>query len=91
MTRFNNMDKIIANQEWLNTDEAKGPETQLLLVDVEGERECVLSSVHQGFIRPIQFDGEKLIYTKNYLGRGITSEFEIEFLSLDRWKSLRKG
>jgi hypothetical protein len=81
--------RFFAVQEWLTTDELEGPETQLLLIDVENERECVLSSTHQGFIKPIQFDGEKLIYTKKYIARGITSEFEIEFLSLNRWRPLR--
>jgi hypothetical protein len=37
---------------------------------------------------PGNFEKEKLIYTKEYRGQGISQEFEIEFVLLDRWDNL---
>ncbi|HEU0294548.1 MAG TPA: hypothetical protein VFR47_17545 [Anaerolineales bacterium] len=76
-------------QEWESTSETQGPKTRLLLIDLETRRECVLSRADGGFILPKQFDHDKLIYTKKYPGKGIENEFEIEFLTLDRWENLK--
>lgn len=81
--------QFFAIQEWESTDEATGPKTQLLLIDLETRRECILSRAEQGFIVPKQFESGKLIYTKKYYGRGVENEFEIEFLALDRWENLK--
>jgi len=76
-------------QEWETVSEALGPQTQLLLIDVENKRECVLSKVEQGFIVPKKFENGKLIYAKEYPGRGVVKEFEIDFLFLDTWKNIK--
>jgi hypothetical protein len=81
--------RFFAIQEWETIFEGRGPQTHLLLIDVEDKRECVLSRADQGFIVPRSFDQDKLIYTKEYYGRGMTTEFEIEFLSLDRWEQIK--
>ena len=81
--------RFFAVQEWESTSETEGPKTRLLLIDLETRRECVLSRAEQGFIIPKQFDNDKLIYTKKYPGKGVENEFEIEFLTLNRWKNLR--
>ncbi len=80
--------RFFAVQEWESTNEETGPKTQLLLIDLEVRRECVLSRADQGFIVPKQFESGKLIYTKKYYGKGVENEFEIEFLSLNRWENL---
>jgi hypothetical protein len=76
-------------QEWETTSEGRGPHTRLLLIDIENKRECILSRAEKGFIIPKKFEHSKLIYTKEYYGGVIVSEFEIEFLSLDRWKNIK--
>jgi hypothetical protein len=81
--------RFFAVQEWESTSETQGPKTRLLLVDLETQRECVLSRADGGFIVPKQFDHAKLIYTKKYPGKGKENEFEIEFLNLNRWENLR--
>jgi len=77
--------RFFAIQEWKTTDEKKGPQTQLLIVDLHTRHECILARAEKGFIIPKQFDDNKLIYTRGYLGSGVTKELEIEFLSLNRW------
>jgi hypothetical protein len=80
--------RFFAVQEWESTSETPGPKTHLLLLDFETRRACVLSRADGGFIVPKQFDRDKLIYAKKYPARGIENEFEIEFLSLNRWETL---
>jgi len=80
--------RFLAVQEWESTNEGQGPKTRLLLFDIEQKRECVLSRAEQGFIVPKKFEGDKLVYAKEYPGKGIVNEFEIEFLSLNRWENL---
>ena len=81
--------RFFAVQEWESTNEGQGPKTRLLSIDVEQKRECVLSRAEQGFIIPKKFEGDKLVYTKEYPGKGIVNEFEIAFLTLNRWEDLK--
>ena len=81
--------RFFAVQEWETTSEGQAPQTRLLLVDLESRRECVLSRAEGGFIVPKQFQDDKLIYTKKYPGKGVENEFEIEFLTLNRWENLK--
>ena len=80
--------KFCAVQEWETTSEGRGPQTRLLLVDLKGRKECILSRAEKGFIVPKLFEDGKLIYTKEYYGPRRSSEFEIEFLLLKSWDKL---
>jgi hypothetical protein len=80
---------FLAIQEWETIHEGHGPRTHLLLVDVENQREGILSRVEKGFIRPQKFEQNKLIYVKEYPARSVTREFEMEFLSWNRWENLK--
>jgi hypothetical protein len=42
---------------------------------------CGLSTAEQDFIIPQKFENDKLIYTKEHRGKGVTEEFEIEILN----------
>lgn len=81
--------RLFAIQEWETISEGRGPQTHLLLIDVDTERESVLSWAEKGFIIPKQFEHDKLIYLKKYFAPPVTREFEIEFLSLSRWEYLK--
>jgi len=80
--------RFFAIQEWETTNEAGGPQTKLLLIDLQKKRECVLSRAERGFIIPRKFEGKRLLYSKEYPGRGVVKEFDIEFLSLERWENI---
>ncbi|WP_234041659.1 hypothetical protein [Persicirhabdus sediminis] len=75
----------MALQEWTTTDYGKGPQTSLVVFDLQDNREVEVSSANKGFISPIKFDGSLLIYKKEYLGKGKTVEYDIEFESLEWW------
>ena len=81
--------RFSAIQEWETIIEGRGPQTHLLLIDLETERECILSRAEKGFIVPKQFENDKLIYLKEHFAPRRTREFEIEFLSLSRWENLK--
>jgi hypothetical protein len=80
--------RYFAIQEWETIEEAHGPRTKLLLIDLEARRECILSEAHAGFVVPRTFEDDKLIYEKEYYSQGVVKEFEIEFLALARWQDI---
>jgi hypothetical protein len=77
--------RYLAVVEWLTTDYAEGPHTELLLIDFALARQCPLSKANGGFIIPVRFEPPLLIYRKEFLGRGESREYEIAYESLDRW------
>jgi hypothetical protein len=81
--------RYFAVQEWETTSESSGPQTRLLLIDLDLKQECVLSRAERGFIVPQKFEKDKLIYTKEYRQPSIFKEFEIEFLFVDRWDNIK--
>nr|WP_240472584.1 hypothetical protein [Pectobacterium brasiliense] len=83
--------RYLAVQEWLSTAERDGPQTALLCVDVLEERQCQVSQAAGGFIVPMRFEDDKLIYEKQYFGAEINgaTEYEIPFTALPRWSTLR--
>ena len=82
--------KYIALQEWLSTAESQGPQTVLLCLEPHVWRQCRVSTAKDGFIEPLRFEGQKLIYVKehNDMHGQRRNEFEIEFPSLPRWEAL---
>ena len=76
-------------QEWLTTCYRMGPRTALTLFDLSNRKECLISWADRGFIIPLFFDGDTLIYKKEYLDKGIAKEFEIDLNSLDRWEEIK--
>jgi hypothetical protein len=80
--------RYFAIQEWEMISEGGGPQTHLLLIDVETEREGILSRAEKGFIRPKNFEGDKCVYRKEYFAPRRSIEFEIEILSVKSWKNL---
>ena len=80
--------RYFAVQEWQTTFESRGPQTRLLLIDLDLKQACVLSRAERGFVVPRKFEENKLIYTKEYYQQSLIQEFEIEFLSVDRWDNI---
>lgn len=81
--------RYFAVQEWETTSEGRGPQTRLLLIDLELRQECVVSRAERGFIVLQKFEKDKLVYTKEYHQANMIKEFEIEFLSIDRWDNIK--
>ncbi|ACX88239.1 hypothetical protein F6Q07_02385 [Pectobacterium parmentieri] len=83
--------RYLVVQEWLSTAERDGPQTALLCIDVREERQCKVSQATGGFIVPVRFEDDNLIYEKRYFsaGRHGATEYEIRFTDLPRWRALR--
>lgn len=79
-----------AAQEWLTTSDADGPQTLLVCFQPATGRQCKISGLRGGFIKPKEFVGEKLIYSKELYSNGHyqTTEYEIDFKLLPRWEAL---
>jgi hypothetical protein len=82
--------RFLAVHEWLTTSEAEGPKTALVLFDLAEDREVQISWANKGFIAATSFEGDKILYSKWYKGRGVIREFEMEFLTLDRWEPRKR-
>lgn len=80
--------RYLAIQEWLTTDEATGPYTQLLLIDCTLLQESAVSQARKGFIIPKSFEADKIIYVKNYAGEGLIQECEMDLATLKDWRPL---
>jgi hypothetical protein len=76
-------------QEWLTTCYCMGPRTALTLFDLPNRKECLISWADKGFIIPMSFDGNTLVYKKEYLDKGIVREFEIDFRYLSKWEEIK--
>jgi hypothetical protein len=61
--------RYLAAQWWLSTEEGRGPNTVLLLIDWRDRRECAVDQARGGFIAPEHWEGAALVYTKTYYDR----------------------
>ncbi|MEL6732243.1 MAG: hypothetical protein AAFY70_12325 [Bacteroidota bacterium] len=76
----------LALQEWLTTSYPKGPMTALTIVDLSTQRFARISKAEQGFIKPLRFIGESIIFQKEYLTSGKTVEYEINYTHINNWE-----
>jgi len=79
--------KYLALQEWLTTSYQKGPITSLTIVDLNNRRFAKISKADKGFIRPLRFEGELIIYEKEFLETGKKAEYEINLSDIKNWEN----
>lgn len=77
---------FLALQEWLTTDFQKGPITTLTLIDLQKGKFARISTAEKGFIKPIEFTNNIIIFEKEYLANGKTEEYEIELDEIKNWE-----
>ncbi|ARV16254.1 hypothetical protein [Polaribacter sp. SA4-12] len=80
--------KYLALQEWLTTDAQKGPITALTLVNLDTREFARISKTEKGFVKPLRFEKELIIFEKKYLATGKTVEYEINYLQIENWKKI---
>ncbi|MCR9264128.1 MAG: hypothetical protein NXH86_08205 [Flavobacteriaceae bacterium] len=78
--------KYLALQEWLTTDYQKGPITALTIVDLKTRKFAKISKAEKGFIKPLKFQNELIIFEKEYLASGKTVEYEINYEQIKNWE-----
>ena len=79
--------KYLALQEWLTTDYQKGPITALTLVDLKTRKFAKISKAEKGFIKPLKFENDLIIYEKEYFGTDKKGEFEIVLDKIENWEN----
>src|SRR3989339_1070887 len=80
--------RYFAIQEFDRNEYKYGPKTSLVLMAIEENKECLLSKADQGFIIPKYYENDSIVYEKQYHAKGLTKEFEINYLKLDRWRNI---
>lgn len=78
--------KFLALQEWLTTDVRKGPFTALFIIDLEQRKFARVSKAEQGFIVPVKFENNIIVFNKEYYGKGKTIECEIDLSKIEDWE-----
>ncbi len=78
--------KYIAFQEWLTVDYQKGPITALTLVDLENRNIARISRADNGFITPIKFENDVIVFEKEYFETGKKVECEIKLSDIINWE-----
>lgn len=77
--------KYLALQEWLTTDYKIGPITTLTLIDMNNKNYARISKADKGFIKPIKFENDLIIFEKEYFTSGKKVEFEININEIKNW------
>ncbi|MFH6997232.1 hypothetical protein ACHRVZ_04810 [Flavobacterium sp. FlaQc-57] len=78
--------KYLALQEWLTTDYQKGPITILTIINLENRKIAQMSRTDKGFIKPLKFDDNKIIFEKEYFESGNKIEYEIKLEEIKNWE-----
>jgi hypothetical protein len=78
--------KFLALQEWLTTDYRKGPLTVLTIIDLDNRKFARISKADEGFIKPVKFQDNIIIFEKEYLAIGKKVEFEINLNEIKNWE-----
>jgi hypothetical protein len=78
--------KYLALQEWMTTNESDGPWTRLLLFDFQTKLGSHVTGAKGGFVKPIKFEGEKIVYVKEL--QNVRSEFDVKITSITNWEHL---
>ena len=76
----------LALQEWVTINEAEGPWTRLLLINFQTGLGSHVAGAKGGFIKPIMFEHEKIVYLKEL--QNTQNEFEVNIKSIDNWEQL---
>jgi hypothetical protein len=79
--------RYFAAEEWLSTDESKGPHTRLLVVDISARREFHGGQAISGFVQPQRFEDTTLLYDKLYYPHQTVEHFSVD-LAAANWKAI---
>ena len=78
----------LALQEWLTSENKIGPNTSLFIIDVLMKRGSIISNASQGYIKPVKFEGDKIIYIKEYFDPSKVIEYEFKLNDIKGWTKL---
>ena len=82
--------RYLVLSEWRSLSEARGPDTQVVVIDIFDRRECVLDRMRAGFAEPVRFEGKNLVYTKTFYDRQRKAHLETCNVDLTARRAWRK-
>jgi len=86
--KWHNESNFLALQEWLTTDYKKGPITSLALIKLTTNESARIATANNGFIEPVKFEENLIVYNKNYYQTVLKEEFEINIEEIKNWEAI---
>jgi len=80
--------RYFAITEWLRIDTAHCPDMQLVIIDAQDGRECVVEQVACGFVEPMYFHDDAVRYNKIAKGMEERAVVHCRIVELDGWRAL---
>jgi len=81
--------RYFAINEWLGIDTTHSPDMQLVIIDVQDGRECVVEHVSSGFVEPMYFHDDTVKYNKIAKGMNERAVIQRRIDELDGWRPVR--
>ena|SRR5579863_3706032 len=81
----------LALSEWLSRSESRGPETQVVVIDIPNRQECAVDRLRGGFAEPVRFEGKILIYTETFYSREGRPQVDTCRVDLTTWRKWHKA
>jgi len=81
----------LALSEWLSRSESRGPETQVVVIDIPNRQECAVDRVRGGFAEPARFEGNTLIYTETFYSREPKAHVDTCRVDLTTWREWHRA
>ena len=78
--------RYFAITEWLRIDTAHCPDMQLVVIDVQNGRECVVEHVLCGFVEPMSFHDDAVKYNKIAKGMNERAVVQRRIGELEGWR-----
>jgi hypothetical protein len=86
---WSNDSRYLALSEWHSLSESRGPDTQVMVIDVPNWRECTASRTRGAFAEPARFEGTSLVYTKTSYDKDRSANVETCALDLAAGRAWR--
>ena len=80
--------RFAAFEEWLTTDYTLGPMTRVAIYDLVEGMKCHFESVEKGFVGDFEKLGDSFRYKKNYKGKKLIEEIEVDWKSILGWEAI---
>jgi hypothetical protein len=87
---WSNDSRYLTLSEWHSLLESRGPDTQVIVIDIPNWRECTASRTRGGFAEPARFEGTGLVYTKTSYDKDRKANVETCALDLAAGRAWRK-
>jgi hypothetical protein len=82
--------RYLALSEWRSLSEARGPDTQLVVIDILAQHECATGRMRGGFAEPVRFEGSTLVYTRRSFDNELRAHVDTCIVDLAAWRDWRK-